>query len=237
MQIVAETWLILQPHRQRRGGGPDRPRCQFAPMLLFGAYGGAAGRPLRQAQAADGHPGGDGGARAGAVRALTVTGAVEPWMVFALVFVRGSVNALDNPARQSFVIEMVGPDRVVNAVSLNSVIVHCARMVGPGGRGRADRHRGRGAVLPAERGRRSPAMIVALRRMDARRADHAEPVRRARRARCATALRYVARHAGAGGAAGDDGAGGHAGLQLPGAAAAAGPVHLRRRPRDATPRW
>ena len=43
----------------------------------------------------------------------------------------GSVNAVDNPTRQSFVIEMVGPDRVVNAVSLNSVIVQAARIVGP----------------------------------------------------------------------------------------------------------
>ncbi len=52
-------------------------------------------------------------------------------MVFALVFARGAVNAIDNPTRQSFVIEMVGPERVVNAVSLNSVIVHSARIVGP----------------------------------------------------------------------------------------------------------
>src|SRR4029079_11656818 len=43
----------------------------------------------------------------------------------------GAVNAVDNPTRQSFVIEMVGADRVVNAVSLNSVIVQAARIVGP----------------------------------------------------------------------------------------------------------
>jgi predicted MFS family arabinose efflux permease len=63
--------------------------------------------------------------------AVTVTGVVEPWMVFALVFARGSVNAIDNPARQSFVIEMVGQDRVVNAVGLNSVLIHSARIFGP----------------------------------------------------------------------------------------------------------
>ena len=66
-----------------------------------------------------------------ALLAVTATGVVAPWMVFALVFVRGAVNAVDNPTRQSFVIEMVGPERVVNAVSLNSVIVHSARIVGP----------------------------------------------------------------------------------------------------------
>ena len=39
-------------------------------------------------------------------------------MVFALVFLRGIVNAVDYPTRQAFVMEMVGSDRVVNAVSL-----------------------------------------------------------------------------------------------------------------------
>ena len=63
--------------------------------------------------------------------AVTVTGVVEPWMVFALVFARGSVNAIDNPARQSFVIEMVGQERVVSAVGLNSVLIHSARIIGP----------------------------------------------------------------------------------------------------------
>ena len=52
-------------------------------------------------------------------------------MVFALVFVRGCVNAVDYPTRQAFVMEMVGGDRVVNAVSLNSVLVHSARVIGP----------------------------------------------------------------------------------------------------------
>jgi MFS family permease len=52
-------------------------------------------------------------------------------MVFLAVMARGAVNAFDNPTRQSFVFEMVGPDRVVNAVSLNSVIVQAARIVGP----------------------------------------------------------------------------------------------------------
>ena len=45
------------------------------------------------------------------------------------------MTAIDNPARQSFVMEMVGHDRVVNAVALNSVIVHSARIVGPAAAG------------------------------------------------------------------------------------------------------
>jgi MFS family permease len=52
-------------------------------------------------------------------------------IVFALVFVRGCVNAVDYPTRQAFVMEIVGGERVVSAVSLNSVLVHAARVVGP----------------------------------------------------------------------------------------------------------
>jgi MFS family permease len=52
-------------------------------------------------------------------------------VVYALVFVRGAVNAVDNPARQSFVMELVGRERVVNAVSLNSLIIQSARIIGP----------------------------------------------------------------------------------------------------------
>ena len=64
-----------------------------------------------------------------AMFAIVVAGVVAPWMIFVLVFARGVVNAVDNPTRQSFAIEMVGPERVVNAVSLNSVLIHTARLV------------------------------------------------------------------------------------------------------------
>ena len=102
--------------------------------------------------------------------AVTATGVVAPWMVYLAVFAMGSVNAIDNPTRQSFVIEMVGPDRVVNAVSLNSVIVQMARIVGPAVAGiliatlrrrpllRAQRAHLRGDDLrPAGDGPRAPA--------------------------------------------------------------------------------
>ena len=52
-------------------------------------------------------------------------------MVFALIGLRGLVLSVDNPARQAFVIEIVGAERVVNAVGLNSVLVHSARITGP----------------------------------------------------------------------------------------------------------
>ena len=63
--------------------------------------------------------------------ALALTVGLTPWMVFALVFARGCVNAVDYPTRQAFVMEIVGGERVVNAVSLNSVLVHSARVIGP----------------------------------------------------------------------------------------------------------
>ncbi len=129
MQMVAEVWLILQ----LTGSGVAvglLTAAQFTPILFFGAWGGLLAdripkrRLLIITQGAMAVP-------ALALLALALTGLVDAWMVVALAFVRGSVNAIDNPARQSFVIEMVGADRVVNAVSLNSVIVHCARMAGP----------------------------------------------------------------------------------------------------------
>jgi MFS family permease len=129
MQMVAEVWLILELTDSGVAVGLTTA-LQFLPILLFGAWGGlladrfAKRRLLMVTQAAMALP-------ALALLAVTATGVVAPWMVFALVFARGAVNAVDNPTRQSFVIEMVGPDRVVNAVSLNSVIVHSARIVGP----------------------------------------------------------------------------------------------------------
>jgi MFS family permease len=129
MQNIAEMWLIVQ----LTGNGALvglTAALQFVPMMLFGAWGGVLAdrmdkrRLLMCTQAAMAIP-------AAALWALTVHGAVEPWMVWAVVLTRGSVNAIDNPARQAFVMELVGSDRVVNAVALNSVIVHTARIVGP----------------------------------------------------------------------------------------------------------
>jgi MFS family permease len=129
MQMVAEIWLVLSLTGSGLAVGMTTA-LQFLPILLFGAWGGVladrfAKRELLMAtQVLMALP-------ALALLGVTTAGVVAPWMVFALVFVRGSVNAVDNPTRQSFAIEMVGADRVVNAVSLNSVLVHSARLIGP----------------------------------------------------------------------------------------------------------
>jgi len=189
MQIVAEVWLVLQ----LTGSGVALgllTAAQFAPILFFGAWGGLLAdripkrRLLMITQAAMVVP-------ALLLLGLAVTGLVEAWMVLGLAFVRGSVNAIDNPARQSFVIEMVGADRVVNAVSLNSVIVHCARMVGPAVAGVLIATVGVEACF-ALNGLTFAAMLVALARMAPDQLDEPEPAVREPGALRA-ALRYVAR--------------------------------------------
>jgi MFS family permease len=129
MQIVAEMWLIVQLTGNGAAVG-FTAGLQFLPLLLFGAFGGVLAdrldkrRLLTVTQTLMLLP-------PLALFALTASGAVQSWMVFGLVFARGTVLAFDNPARQSFVSELVGADRVVNAVALNSVLVHSSRIVGP----------------------------------------------------------------------------------------------------------
>jgi MFS family permease len=129
MQMVAEMWVILT----LTGSGVAvgfATALQFVPMLFLGAFGGLLAdrvpkrRLLLLTQ----------GLHMVApltMLALALTVGLAPWMVYALVFVRGSVNAVDYPTRQAFVMEIVGGDRVVSAVSLNSVLVHSARVIGP----------------------------------------------------------------------------------------------------------
>ena len=64
--------------------------------------------------------------------ALVVTGGmVKPWMVLVLAFVFGTINAFDLPARQSFLVEMVGKEDLPNAIALNSAAFNAARVLGP----------------------------------------------------------------------------------------------------------
>jgi MFS family permease len=129
MQAVASIWLVLTLTHSGVAVGLTTA-LQFLPMLLLGAWGGllADRFPKRDlliaTQALMALP-------AIGLLAVSAAGVVAPWMVYLAAFSRGAVNAVDNPTRQSFVIEMVGPDRVVNAVSLNSVLVQSARIAGP----------------------------------------------------------------------------------------------------------
>jgi MFS family permease len=62
---------------------------------------------------------------------LTVTGNVKVWEICVLAVLLGFNNAFENPARQSFMSEMVGAEHLRNAVTLNSVLVNVARVLGP----------------------------------------------------------------------------------------------------------
>ncbi|HSS32818.1 MAG TPA: MFS transporter [Solirubrobacterales bacterium] len=188
MQTVAAIWLILSLTDSGVAVGLTTA-LQFLPMLLIGAWGGVLAdrfpkrKLLITTQALMAIP-------AVGLFAVTATGVVEPWMVYLGVFAMGSVNAVDNPARQSFVMEMVGPDRVVNAVSLNSVIVQAARIVGPAFAGILIAAFG---VVPCFglNALTFLAMIFALRGMDVERL-HSEPVAPRGPGAIRAGLRYVA---------------------------------------------
>jgi MFS family permease len=62
---------------------------------------------------------------------LTLTGVIQIWHVFVLATLLGIVNAFDIPARQAFLVDMVGRAEVVNAIALNSSTFNAARMLGP----------------------------------------------------------------------------------------------------------
>lgn len=189
MQIVGEMWLMVKLTGSGVGVGLAAG-LQFLPILLFGAWGGLLAdrlpkrRLLTYTQVSLALP-------ALTLFALAATGAAEPWMVLALILVRGSVLAIDNPARQSFVVEIVGADRVVNAVALNSVVVHCSRILGPALAGTIIALVG---IAPcfAVNAFSFLAMFVALRTMNARELQTPKPVER-KRGELRSALAYVRR--------------------------------------------
>jgi MFS family permease len=189
MQTVAEMWLMIQ----LTGSGVSvglTAGLQFLPILLFGAWGGLLAdrmpkrRLLMITQSLMALP-------ALTLWALTTGGAVEVWMVYALVLARGAVNAVDNPARQSFAIEMVGADHVVNAVALNSVIIHTARILGPAAAGLTIALIGVGPCFLVN-SISFAAMLLALKGMDPERLHTPDVAVRAR-GQLRSALRYVAR--------------------------------------------
>ena len=129
MQTVAQSWLVLR----LTGSGVDLGivvGLQFLPMLLFGPVGGLVAdrinkrRLLYLTQAG-------GGVLALVLGILVVTHEVQLWQVYVLAAMLGMVNVFDNPARQTFIMEMVGREDLPNAVSLNTVVMNASRVVGP----------------------------------------------------------------------------------------------------------
>lgn len=129
MQRIAQDWLVLSLTGSASAVGIT-VALQFLPMLLFGLYGGvlADRLPKRQLLVATQSAMALTGL---ALAALTLSGHVQVWHVYLTAFLLGLVTVVDNPARQSFVAEMVGPEQLSNAVSLNSANFQSARLVGP----------------------------------------------------------------------------------------------------------
>jgi MFS family permease len=133
MQSVAQAWLVLK----LTGSGTALGlviALQFLPVLVLAPVGGLLAdrfdkrRLLMATQAAAAVP-------ALSLGLLVSTGSVRLWMVYALAAVFGVINSIDNPTRQTFVLEMVGAEQLPNAVTLNSVMVNLARVFGPAAAG------------------------------------------------------------------------------------------------------
>ncbi len=129
MQMAAQAWLVLTLTHSSTALGLIIA-LQTLPILLFGPYGGVVAdrvdkrRLMVVLQSLM-------GLQALILGILTVTGSIEVWEVGVLAALLGFNSAFENPARQSFMLEMVGPESLRNAVSLNSVLVNVARSVGP----------------------------------------------------------------------------------------------------------
>jgi MFS family permease len=129
MQMTAQAWLVLTLTHSSTALGVVIG-LQTLPVLLLGPYGGVIAdrvdkrRLMIALQSAM-------GVQALILGILTVAGEVQYWQIGVLAAVLGLNNAFESPARQSFMLEMVGPEHLRNAVSLNSVLVNSARVIGP----------------------------------------------------------------------------------------------------------
>lgn len=129
LQIVAEGWLVLQLTNSAFYIGLIAALAT-APSLLFSLFGGVivdsfSKRKIllfTQSMAM---------VLAILYGLLTVFHIITIWEIAVLAFLLGMVNALDIPARQSFVIELVGGEALPSAIALNSAVFNAARVVGP----------------------------------------------------------------------------------------------------------
>lgn len=129
VQVVAMGWLVLQ----LTGSGTQLGMvvaAQFLPILLFGVWGGVIADRfnkrhilyLTQTVAA---------ILALTLGILVLSNQIETWMIYLVSAGFGFTMVIDNPARQAFVMEMVGKERIKNAVTLNAVLVSIGRIIGP----------------------------------------------------------------------------------------------------------
>jgi MFS family permease len=129
MQSVAMPWLALELTRSPLLVGLVLA-AQFTPVLVAGPLGGVVADRYRKrsvllaTQTLFMVP-------SFALFAVSATGHAAYWMVIIAAFVTGTINLFDVPSRQSFVIEMVGRDDLMNAIALNSSVFNGSAVIGP----------------------------------------------------------------------------------------------------------
>ncbi|MEW6573808.1 MAG: MFS transporter [Bacillota bacterium] len=129
MQNVAQAWLVLElTHSAFLLGLVGT--AQFAPVLLFTLFGGVVAdrvpkrhlliitQTLMMVLAF-------------LLGLLVLTEVVRYWHVLVFALLMGTLNAVDMPARQSFIFELVGKRDLMNGIALHSSLFNAARVVGP----------------------------------------------------------------------------------------------------------
>jgi MFS family permease len=130
VQRIAQDWLVLQLSGNSGTVLGITTGLQFLPFLLFAPLGGILAdrfskrRVLQVTLAA-------AGLTAAALAVLDLSNTAQVWHVYVLAFLLGTADALGNPSKQSFVVEMVGKEDLPNAVALNSASFNGARIIGP----------------------------------------------------------------------------------------------------------
>ena len=130
MQRVAQDWLVLELSNGSALAVGVTTGLQFLPMLVLTPYGGLIAdrfdkrRILKITQCWL-------ALCAAVLGLLAITGLATTEHVYLLALLFGIGTAFDNPARQTFVSELAGPEHLPNAIGLNSATFHSARIVGP----------------------------------------------------------------------------------------------------------
>jgi len=129
MQTLGQAWLIVVLTRDPFVLGMVTV-VQGLPVLVFSLVGGVIADRANKRRILGLTPI-VSASSAAALALLCLTGAVEVWHILVLAFVLGTVNAIEIPTRQAFVVEMVGPDLLPSAVGLNSASYNGGRLIGP----------------------------------------------------------------------------------------------------------
>jgi MFS family permease len=132
MQRVAQDWLVLTQLTDNSGVALGVVTgLQFAPALFVSPWAGVLADRLDRRKLLIATQGAMGLLAAG-LGVLVLSGHVQLWQVYVFALALGCVAAVDAPARQTFVAQLVPAEKLANAVGLNSASFNAARLIGPG---------------------------------------------------------------------------------------------------------